>query len=258
MKKQTTHNKNILGMALAAVLSLSVAACASNPDAAHKSHAEISDPFEPVNRAVFGFNNVLDLVIIEPVAKVYRFVTPQVVQNSIQSFMRNLKSPIIVANNLLQGDIGGAGVATARFAINSTLGFAGLADVAETQGLPYEPEDFGQTLAVWGMPSGPYLVLPVLGPSNIRDTAGLVVDAYADPVRIVAFNTDNEWIYYTRGAVEGLDTRARLLETVEDLRRNSLDYYASVRSIYGQKRHSLVKDERNGSVAIPDFDDENY
>lgn len=244
-------------MAVAALLCAPMMACASNPDSAQKTHAEMRDPIEPFNRAVFGFNNIVDRVLIEPVAKVYRFVTPTVVQNSIQSFMRNLRSPVIVANNLLQGDVGGAGVATARFLINSTMGFAGLADVAETQGLPYEPEDFGQTLAVWGVSSGPYLVLPILGPSSVRDTAGLVVDSYADPVRIVAFDTDNEWIYYTRGAVEGLDTRARLLETVEDLRRNSLDYYASVRSIYSQKRHSLINDEKTGAVAIPDFEDEN-
>ena len=247
-----------MGIVLAGVFSLSVSACASNPDAAHKSQTEMSDPFEPVNRAVFGFNDILDRIIIEPAAKAYHFVMPQVVQNSIQSFMRNLKSPIIVANNLLQGDVGGAGVTTARFLINSTIGFAGLADVAETTGLSYEPEDFGQTMAVWGMPSGPYLVLPILGPSSIRDTAGLVVDSYADPVRIVAFNTDNEWIYYTRGAVEGLDTRARLIDTIKDLRKNSLDYYASIRSIYTQKRQSLIRDEHSGSVAIPDYEDENY
>lgn len=258
MNRNTDLKKNILGLILATTLSLSIAACANNTGAAHKSHAEMSDPFEPVNRAVFGFNDVLDRVIIEPVAKAYRFVTPQVVQNSIQNFMRNLKSPIIVANNLLQGDIGGAGVATARFAINTTVGFVGLADVAQTQGLSYEPEDFGQTLAVWGMPSGPYIVLPIIGPSSVRDTAGLVVDSYADPVRIVAFNSDNEWIYYTRTVVEGIDTRSRLLETIEDLRRNSLDYYASVRSIYSQKRQSLIRDDKNGSIAIPDYDDENY
>lgn len=210
----------------------------------------VNDPIEPFNRAVFAFNDALDRVLIEPVAKAYNFLTPDFFRTGVQNFMRNLRTPLIVANNALQGDLKGAGVASARFVINTVGGIGGLIDVAADQGLPYEPEDFGQTLAVWGLGEGFYVVLPVLGPSNLRDTAGLVADTAADPVRLYAFNQGEEWIYYTRGAIEGLDNRARMVNAVRDMRRNSLDYYAAVRSAYTQKRRSLVRDV-NPDAASP-------
>jgi phospholipid-binding lipoprotein MlaA len=211
----------------------------------------VYDPLEPLNRGVFAFNNALDRALLEPAAKVYNFLTPDFFRAGVQNFMRNLRSPLIVANNVLQGDFKGAGVATARFVMNTVGGIGGLFDMAGANGLPYEPEDFGQTLAVWGFGEGFYLVLPVLGPSSLRDTAGLAVDTYADPVRLYAFNRDEEWIYYTRGAVEGLDNRARLVSAVRDMRRNSLDYYAAVRSAYTQKRRSLVRDINPDAPAKP-------
>lgn len=245
----------IIGLSLLLVSSVSGCAKSQDPNTAYKS--EISDPIEPVNRAIFSFNNFLDMILIEPAAKVYNAVFPGFVRDSVQSFMRNLRSPLIVANNLLQGDIGDAGVATARFIINSTVGIAGLVDIASTQGLSYEEEDFGQTLAVWGLGDGFYIMLPILGPSSLRDGVGRVGDMMADPVRIVAHNTDNDWIYYTRNAVEGLDNRARLVTALDDLRKNSLDYYAAIRSAYAQKRASLVRDENpESSHAIPDYDEE--
>lgn len=242
--------KTILA-ALCLSLALGATACAKaqKPEATYNAR-EASDPIEPVNRFIFGFNDILDRVLLEPLAKGYNAVLPQFVRNSVQSFMRNLQSPLIVANNLLQGDIGDAGVATARFVINSTIGVAGLVDVAKTQGLTYEKEDFGQTLAKWGVGNGFYLVLPILGPSSLRDATGSLVDAYADPVRIVSDNTDNMWIYYTREAVEGLDTRSRMITAIDDMRRNNLDYYAAVRSAYGQKRDSLVRDEKPGDAQL--------
>ncbi len=202
----------------------------------------VHDPIEPFNRGVFAFNDALDRAVLEPVAKVYNFITPDFFRAGVQNFMRNLRTPLIVANNVLQGDFKGAGVASARFVINTVGGIGGLFDLAGDNGLPYEPEDFGQTLAVWGLGEGFYIVLPVVGPSTLRDTAGMAVDTFADPVRLYAFNRDEEWIYYTRGAVEGLDNRARMVNAVRDMRRNSLDYYAAVRSAYTQKRRSLVRD----------------
>jgi phospholipid-binding lipoprotein MlaA len=202
----------------------------------------VYDPLEPLNRGIFAFNDALDRVLIEPVAKAYNLLTPDFFRTGVQNFMRNLRSPLIVANNVLQGDIKGAGVAGARFVINTVGGIGGLVDVAGANGLPFESEDFGQTLAVWGFGEGFYLVLPVLGPSSLRDGAGLAVDTFADPVRLYAFNRNEEWIYYTRGAVEGLDNRARLVSAMRDMRRNSLDYYAAVRSAYTQRRRSLVRD----------------
>jgi len=240
-----------LGMAvLGQVLMLGgVSACAKSqkPDVTYKSH-EIADPIEPINRFVFGFNDILDKILIEPVAKGYNAVLPGFVRDSVQSFMRNLNSPLIVANNLLQGKVGDAGIAAARFALNTTVGVAGLADVAQAQGLSYKEADFGQTLAVWGVGDGFYLVLPVLGPSSLRDAVGLAVDSYADPVRIVADNTNNDWIYYTLGAIEGIDTRSRLIKVVDDLRRNSLDYYAAVRSAHSQKRDKLIHPGKAGDA----------
>jgi phospholipid-binding lipoprotein MlaA len=242
----------ILVAFLCTFLAFSTAACSTNPGDGYKS-GQISDPIEPVNRAIFAVNNVLDRFIIEPVAKIYHAIFPDFVRDGVQNFMRNLKSPLIVANSLLQGDFSNAGVATARFVINTTAGIGGLVDVASAQGLPYQPEDLGQTMAVWGMGDGFYIVLPILGPSSLRDTAGLVGDTLADPVRIWAHNTDNDWIYYTRGAIEGIDNRARMLRAIEDLRRNSLDYYAAVRSAYGQKRQALIRNE--SPDAAPDYDE---
>lgn len=237
------------------LLSVGTASCARSVDPATGNRTTVNDPLEGINRGIFAFNDLVDRVLIEPVARVYLAIFPGFVRDGIQNFMRNLRSPIIVANQFLQGDVKGAGVATARFLINTTAGIGGLVDVASAQGLAYEPEDFGQTLAVWGFGDGFYLVLPIIGPSSLRDATGLAVDSFADPVRIVTDNADEEWIYYTRVAVEGLDTRSRLMKSIKDLRRNSLDYYAAVRSAYAQKRDALVRDQSESNTAIPDYDE---
>lgn len=239
-RSKTTFAAKTFAMLMCALLLTATSGCTSAKN--EMQATVVNDPLEPLNRGVFAFNNALDRALIEPVAKVYNFLTPDFFRAGVQNFMRNLRSPLIVANNVLQGDLKGAGVATARFVINTVGGIGGLFDLAGAQGMPYEPEDFGQTLAVWGLGEGFYLVLPVVGPSSLRDTAGMAVDTIADPVRLYAFNRDEEWIYYTRGLVEGLDTRARLVSAVRDMRRNSLDYYAAVRSAYTQKRRSLVRD----------------
>lgn len=236
--------------------------CAGNAEARKEessyetlSPSEMADPIEPVNRAIFGFNNILDRMLIEPVSRGYNTVLPTPVKDSVQSFMRNLKSPLTLANNILQGKIGDAGVTTIRFLINSTIGIIGLVDVADAQGFPYKAADFGQTLGVWGIGDGFYLVLPVLGPSSLRDTVGLAGDIYADPVRIVTSNRDQDWIYYTRGGIQAIDTRSRMIKTIDDLRRNSLDYYAAVRSAYTQKRQNMIHGEKQkqGSSAYDEF-----
>jgi phospholipid-binding lipoprotein MlaA len=242
-------------LCLCLLLVAGTAGCGRSLDPKLGYKTSIRDPIEPVNRGIFAFNNLLDIAIIEPVAKVYNFLVPSFARDGVQNFMRNLNTPIIVANEFLQGDIKGVGVAAARFVINTTAGMGGLFDVAGTQGLPYSQEDFGQTLAVWGFGDGFYMVLPVIGPSSLRDTAGIAADSYADPVRLWAHNTDREWIYYTRVGLDGLDKRARLVKATEDLRRNSLDYYAAVRSAYVQKRQSLIRDANSGSASIPDYDE---
>lgn len=262
IKMSLTFNRNtILALMMAMVLTMGMGACAKtqDPNASYDS-AAISDPIEPVNRGIFAFNNFLDIVLIEPIAKGYNKFVPDFMRDGIQNFMRNLRAPLVVANNLLQGNVKGAGTATARFIINTTAGIGGLIDVASTQGFEYVPEDFGQTLAVWGFGDGMYIVLPVIGPSSVRDTAGLVGDFMADPVRIYAENTENDWIIYTRGAVEAIDTRSRYIKAVRDLRKNSLDYYAAVRSAYAQKRKSLIQNKSvegetaSQTISIPDYD----
>ncbi len=239
---------------------MSLGACTTvNKNRTYNSQ-EIADPIEPVNRAIFGFNSFLDKILIEPIAKIYNAVLPFPVRESVRSFMRNLKTPITLANDILQGDMPAAQNTVTRFAINSTLGICGLFDVADSYDFEYREEDFGQTLAKWGSNDGFYLVLPILGPSSLRDAAGLVVDTVADPIRIVSNNTDNDWIQYTRAGLEGIDSRARLIDALDDLKKNSLDYYAAVRSAYGQKRVSLINNKHpkqltgNGS-GYEDFED---
>ncbi|MGQ9369831.1 MlaA family lipoprotein [Azospirillum sp. ST 5-10] len=239
----------------AAAVSLSLAAgCASTPPdgATGDAYYEANDPLEPFNRAVFGVNEAADILVIRPAAEVYHTLTPDPLQDAVQSFILNLLSPLVIANELLQGDFEGAQLATGRFLTNTVLGAGGLADVASTAGMPYEPEDFGQTLAVWGLGEGPYLVLPLIGPSNVRDATGYAVDTVADPVRIWAYGTDQKDLLYARAGAGAIDRRSRVLSEVDDLRRNSLDYYATVRSLYRQQRAAQIRDSEQPAAA-PEF-----
>jgi phospholipid-binding lipoprotein MlaA len=212
----------------------------------------VSDPFEGTNRAVFAFNDAVDDTLIHPIAKSYRAAVPTPARTGVRNFLRNLKSPVILANQLLQGDIKGAGDVVLRAVVNSTVGVGGLFDVAETGGLKYEQEDFGQTLAVWGVGHGPYLVVPVLGPSSVRDYAGYFVDGYADPLRWYLHNTDEEGWYYAKMGADYLDLRESLVDVLADLEASSIDYYAAVRSTYYQRRDALARDN---VAAMADFDD---
>lgn len=214
------------------------------------------DPLEGFNRTMFTFNNVADEYVLEPVAKGYRAVLPEDLRNSFRNELRHLQSPIDFANQLLQGDFTGAFNVVARFVINTLVGVGGLVDVASMNGMPYEGEDFGQTLAVWGLGDGPYLVLPLLGSSNLRDFGGTVVDTAADPVSIAAHNHNEGFGYttdITRVTLNAVDKRSRVIEAVDDARKNSVDYYATVRSFYKQQRDSDIRDGRVDND-IPDFD----
>ncbi len=240
-----TKKFSTLALAVLAVFTLS--GCASSAD------GEIADPIEGVNRGIFKFNDVVDTAVLEPVARGYRAGVPQPARKGVRNFLQNLKSPIVIGNNLLQGDLPGAGDATTRLFANSLFGFAGLVDVAGMEGVKYQEEDFGQTLGKWGLGHGPYLVLPLFGPSSVRDTAGMVVDGYADPIRIWLTNTNNEGWYYARAGVSAVDKREELLDVIADLRKNSIDYYAAMRSTYAQRRAALLNDEDAASVNIPDI-----
>ena len=170
------------------ILIAGMAGCATTQ--APASSQEVADPIEPVNRAIFSFNMFVDTWLLEPVARGYRFVTPEPARRSVANFLANLRSPVIFANDALQGERERAGITLGRFMINTTLGVAGLFDPASALGYHRHDEDFGQTLGVWGVPSGPYLMLPLLGPSNGRDTAGRVGDYFINPLNHCCITQD--------------------------------------------------------------------
>ena len=210
-----------------------------------KNSGEVKDCFESVNRATFKFNQVLDGVIFEPVAKAYR-ILPSPVRAGTGNALDNLSTLVTIPNNILQGEFKKAGVNTGRFIVNTTVGVVGIFDVAEKIGFPeYEKEDYGQTLGVMGVGPGCYIVLPVLGPSTIRDTAGsfaniLGGDAWYNVT--VANNTQNfsDFDYYASRLGSGIDFRAKNIDSFENLEKNSMDFYASVRSLYLQDRQRKI------------------
>ena len=206
------------------------------------STQEVADPIEPVNRAIFSFNMFLDRILLEPVARAYRFVTPEAARRSVANFLANLRSPVIFANDALQGERERAGITLGRFMINTTLGVAGLFDPATSFGYPRHDEDFGQTLGVWGVAAGPYLMLPLLGPSNGRDTVGKFTDYMINPLTHCCITDDQRLVLFGVGAVS---EREANIELIDDLRANSIDFYATVRTIYSQKR---AADIRNGAA----------
>ena len=253
-----THATKFTKVIMAAAMALSLGAC-STANNASADASEVYDPLEGYNRAMFAFNDAVDTVFLEPVAMGYRFIAPKPVRLGVRNFLRNLKSPMQVVNQTLQGDLSGAGADVARFAVNSTAGVLGLIDVGAMIGLPYEQEDFGQTLGVWGMGHGPYVVLPIMGPSSMRDATGLLVDSYADPLRLYLYNTHQEEWHYARLGLTAISTREELMDMLDDLQKNSFDYYAALRSTYIQRRDALVNDqdpELAASPSIPDFDDQ--
>lgn len=214
----------------------------------------VYDPIEPVNRAIFQVNEAADFLVVRPVAETYRQVVPDPLKDMVTNVLRNLRTPVIVLNQLLQGDWQGAEVAATRFFLNSTVGVLGLVDIAGygNPELAYESEDFGQTLSVWGVGDGPYLVLPLLGPSNLRDTAGRVVDTASDPLTYTL--TDDASL--ARTLVGAIDARSQLLDPLDEVRRSSLDYYAAVRSLYIQGRDGEIREgATTDDESFPDFED---
>ena len=203
------------------------------------------DPIEPVNRFIFAINETLDLFILKPAAMTYRFLLPEVVRDSLRNVLRNLKTPVLFLNHLWQGKEEQASDTLVRFGINSTIGLAGLIDVAGMWGYEYHAEDFGQTLGVYGVEPGPYLVLPLFGPSSLRDAFGRGVDAMIDPLSYILqyanVEQDTE-ILLGRTALDGLDLRSRNIENIDELRRDSVDFYARTRSLYLQFREAEIND----------------
>ncbi len=235
---------------LLAALTL-VAGCASQPKPAADTWSangnqdieevdEENDPLELFNRFAFSFNLALDTFIFKPGAATYRFLLPAEVRDSVRNALRNLSTPVVLANDLLQGELERAETTLVRFLVNSTAGLLGLFDVAADWGYPYHDEDFGQTLAVHGVSEGFYLVLPIFGPSNPRDGIGILVDTFLDPLTYVARNNDAEEYLFARTAIAGIDLRSRNIEALDDLKRDSIDFYARIRSLYRQSRANAI------------------
>jgi phospholipid-binding lipoprotein MlaA len=224
--------------------------CATPPTdpVARASFDEANDPLEPLNRNVFEFNRVLDGLLFKNVAEFYRIVVPEPVRDSIHNLIVNLNEPVVFANNLLQAEVERGGTTFARFAVNSTIGLAGFFDVATKIGLKEQTGDFGQTLYSWGIEGGgPYLVLPILGPTNPRDGIGMGVDSYIDPWRYVANDIGVSHFMWTRFVAAGIDERVRVGPELDEIERSSVDYYAQLRSLVRQHRdnelrHNVVTD----------------
>lgn len=197
-----------------------------------------SDPLEPMNRAIYKFNDGVDTVLFRPLAEGYRAVIPEFVRNSISNFFSNINDILVALNNLLQGKFVDAYSDLGRVLINSTLGLGGLFDIASAAGVEKHNEDFGQTLGRWGIGGGPYLVLPLLGPSNVRDTVGRFVDSRGDPLR---YMHDVRW-RNSLWATRFLNARAELLDTSKILDTAALDPYEFVRDAYLQRRRNLIFD----------------
>lgn len=237
---QFSSQKVVLLVVLA--LSLFAGGCASNKNAQLQSESnndepKVSDPFEPVNRVMWDFNyEVLDKFLLKPVTQGYVAITPQPVRNGLVNASNNIEEPANAVNNLLQGKVEGSLTSVARFAVNSTIGILGIFDVASSMGLEREREDFGQVLGVWGVGTGPYLMLPALGPSDFRSLTGRVVDNYYWPSTVLRDP-------YVIGAavVSILESRASLIEQEENLNR-ALDKYLFVRDAYFQRLAFEVSD----------------
>jgi len=212
---------------------------------------EANDPIEGVNRFVFDVNLKLDEYALKPVAKGYRAAFPLLVRDGVHNFLDNLKSPIVFMNDVLQANVSGAHATFGRFLINSTIGIGGLFDIAGNNGLKGHSADFGQTLGVWGVPEGPYLVLPIFGPSNPRDTVGLVADSFADPFSILAEENGLTYLIFVRAGVSAVDSRSRTIELYDDLQRNSLDFYSAARSLYRQRRQAEIQHRASLEEANP-------
>jgi phospholipid-binding lipoprotein MlaA len=229
------------------------AVCAAAPTAASAQEA-IADPWQGMNRDLFAVHEAVDGAVLEPVARGYRAVTPQPLRTGVLNFLRNLRSPATFANDVLQGEAERAGVTAARFGVNTTIGLAGLFDPATTMGLARHDEDFGQTLAVWGVAPGPYLFVPLLGPTTVRDGAGRIVDLAFDPLNWAEFD-DIDTARTARTVTSGIAAREAVIEAVDDVRANSLDPYVSIRSSYGLLRQSAIENGRGRAQDLPELED---
>ncbi len=217
---------------------------------------DVNDPLEPLNRAIFQFNEIVYAALLDPLARSYNAYVPDTLRLAIGNLLSHLASPVTFINDLLQLEFERAMTTLGRFVVNTTAGMGGVADVAETIGLSRHEEDFGQTLGAYGMGEGFYLVLPLFGPSNPRDAVGrFIVDPYFDPLGLWFENTDRDAERYSRIGITVLSEYAGVIEELDQVRKTSVDYYAAMRSLYRQRRASLISNgEDTGIPDIPNYD----
>jgi len=224
-----------------------------------KTSGEVKDCFESVNRATFKFNQFLDGVIFEPVAKAYRFL-PTPVRAGTSNALVNLSTLVTIPNNVLQGDLGKASINAGRLIVNTTVGVLGVFDVAKKMGFPeYEKEDYGQTLGVMGVSEGCYIVLPVLGPSTARDAVASFANLLGgDPWYNVTVANETQYFsdfdYWVSRAGTGVDFRAKNIDSFNNLEKNSIDFYASIRSLYLQDRQRKILNSKATTETMDDSD----
>ena len=248
MGDRATRRSGWKACVVAAVLALGPAAQVAAQD-------DANDPIEGFNRAMFEFNRGLDRILLRPVAEAYRFIFPSPIRTGVRNVLNNAHTPVILGNDLLQGEWKRAGETTQRFAINTLMGIGGLFDIASLTGGPdFHDEDFGQTLAVWGVSEGPYLVLPVFGPAPPRDAVGKLGDVLMDPFTYYLPSIDKEWVGVVRFLVDGIDLRSRNIENLDEIERGAIDFYATIRSLYRQRRDDEIRNGRPGRLTqAPDI-----
>ena len=251
--------KAAFGLAAAGMVVASLGGCATPPaDPAAKAEFEqINDPMEPLNRYFFELNRFLDFLLIHPWADTYRRIVPEIGRTHIHNALDNVGAPMDVVNEALQGRATDSATTIGRFVVNTTVGLGGLFDVATGIGLPAKYGDFGQTLYVWGLPEGPYMVLPLFGPSNPRDAVGLGVDSYADPVGWIFTLNHLSEVNTGLTVASAIDKRAEFIEPMEALEKTSIDFYAQVRSMSRQHRAKelgLESSAGSGGTSYPNYD----
>lgn len=234
---------------------LALALCAGGCAGAGQQDAQsgsVYDPLENVNRVFFDLNQRLDRNAGAPAATAYKETVPQTVRGGLHNILDNLGGPVNVANSLLQAKFEGAATAAGRFIVNTTIGVAGIFDVATDWGMPARNRDFGQTMGTYGMPPGPYLVLPFRGSTDVRDFAGNYLDGFASPLRYVRYDGNN-YVGLVKSTLGSMDNRSNNIVTFRDIQRTSVDYYATMRTLYMERRARLIEDSPVRMAELPDF-----
>lgn len=259
---ENTKMKNLLTLLASLLLVTGLSACATAPtDPVERAEFEANnDPLEPTNRVIFEFNQIVDKVLLRPAAYVYKTVVPELGRSIVHNVLQNANEPIVMMNSVLQGRVTDATKSFDRFLVNTVVGIGGIADIAAEGDLKKVDADFGQTLHVWGMPEGPYLVLPILGPSNPRDAVGFGVDSVASPWPYLISSqwgngNANRYTVSTIGA-SALDKRAEAYDALDALEKGSVDFYAQMRSVSRQYRHKQLGIKSDASKSIHKMNDD--